>query len=148
MKKSINMAVVRYKNQSEYAFLIWMNNYPESFHPLDMQRFYVFAKSVARYRGKKWLNHSYFKNRVLKHTPHFNEDDIESFWEKLCELVEFHRVSPMPVIDLEVTASGKTRSGTYQRGVKNGKFYEVEISEGEYFKGGASKKTLKKAKYF
>jgi len=142
------MAVVRYKNQSEYAFLIWMNNYPESFHPLDMRRFYVFAKSVARYRSKRWLDYSYFKDQVLKHTPHFSEDNVDLFWNKLTELVEFHHIIPMPVIDLETSSTGKTRSGTYQRGVMNGKFYQVEISDDEYFRGGATKETLKKAEFF
>jgi hypothetical protein len=142
------MAVMRYKNQSEYTFLIWINNYPESFHPLDMRRFYVFAKSVTRYRSKKWLSYSYFKDQVLKRTPHFSEDNIDLFWNKLTELVEFLHIIPMPVIDLETSSTGKARSGTYQRGVMNGKFYEVKISDDEYFRGGATKETLKKAEFF
>ncbi|MCC7570898.1 hypothetical protein KO465_06160 [Candidatus Micrarchaeota archaeon] len=142
------MAVIRYKNQTEYAFLVWMKNYPESFHPLDMRRFYVFAKSVARFRCKRWLDYSYFEDRVLKHTSHFSKENIDLFWDKLTELVEFHQASPMPVIDLETSSTGETRPGTYQRGVKDGRFYEVKISDEEYFSGGASKETLKKAKLF
>jgi hypothetical protein len=113
-----------------------------------MQRFYVFAKSVARYRNKKWLGYSYFKDRVLKHTPHFSDDNIDLFWNKLSELVEFHHAIPIPVIDLETNSKGKTRPGIYQKGVKNGRFYEVKISDEEYSSGAASKETLKKAELF
>lgn len=145
------MAVVRYKNQSEYTFLVWLNNHPESFHPLDMERFHIFVKTVARYRSKKWEEYSYFKKRVLEHTPNFNEDNIDLFHEKLEELLRFYKVCPMPTIRLEELRGiekDSLKSGLFQRGVKDGKSYIVEISEQEYYSGGASKDTLKKAKLF
>jgi hypothetical protein len=37
----------------DYSFNIWMSNYPESFHPLDMQRFYRFVHTVKRFSRKK-----------------------------------------------------------------------------------------------
>jgi hypothetical protein len=139
------MASIRYKNQSEYAFLHWMNNYPESFHPLDMKRFYVFAKSVARYRSKKWRDYSYFEKRILKHTPHFSRENITFFWEKLEELISFYRLAPIPTIRSEnFSSDNKFRTGCYQRGVIDGKFYEVEISEDEYIAGGVTNNIVRR----
>ena len=54
----------------------------------------------------------------------------------------------MSVIDLETSSTGKTQSGTFQQGVKDGKSYVVQISDEEYFRGGASKETLKEAQFF
>ncbi len=145
------MAVVRYKNQSEYAFLIWINNHPGSFHSLDTERFHVFVKTVARYRSKKWQDYSYFKKRVLDHAPKFGENNIDIFHSKLEELLRFYKACPIPTVSLEELGSIKKNSPKsilFQRGVKDGKSYIVEISEQEYYSGGASKETLKKAKLF
>ncbi len=138
------MAVIKFQNQSDYAFLIWMSNFPESGHPLDSERFYVFAKTVARYRNKKWLDYSYFEERILKHTPKFDKEEIEKFWYKLLELVKFYKTGTVPAFGDD----GLNRYGLYQRGVKNGKMYEVKISKEEYYGGGASKETMKNADYF
>ncbi len=117
-----------------------MDNFPDSGHPLDERRFYVFAKTVARYRNKKWRDYSYFEKCILEHTPHFDKEDIEKFWSRLRELVEFHSVNPIPT----VSDDGEKRHGLYQRGIKGGKMYEVQISEAEYF----GKETIKRATYF
>lgn len=138
------MAVIRYKNQCEYAFLHWMDQFPESFHFLDMERFYSFAKSVAIYRGKRWLDYSYFKGRILQHTSHFSEENIETFSDKLHELVNYHRTPPVPVVG----GVKDERYGVYQRGAINGIRYEVPISKEEYYGGGASAETLKNATFF
>lgn len=34
------MMIIRHKTPTEECFLSWLNNYPESFHPKDEQRFY------------------------------------------------------------------------------------------------------------
>jgi len=138
------MAVIRYKNQSDYAFLIWIRQHPESFHWLDMKRFYAFVKSVARYRSKKWLVYSYFKNEILKHRPHFEIENIERFHDLMIKLVEFHKTYPIPTVGDD----GEQRHGLFQRGVRNDKQYEVPISKDEYYGGGASKETMEKAEYF
>ena len=36
-----------------YSFHSWMNQSPFSNHPLDMNRFYKFAKTVAKSRKKE-----------------------------------------------------------------------------------------------
>ncbi|OGL31000.1 hypothetical protein A3F37_04270 [Candidatus Saccharibacteria bacterium RIFCSPHIGHO2_12_FULL_41_12] len=138
------MSVIRYKNPTEYSFLVWINNFPESFHPMDMSRFYTFAKSVSRYNSKNWLKFQYFETKVLEHTSNFEADNIELFHNKLCELFDFYKSNPTPLI----TINNDNRSGAYQRGVINGRKYEVPISNLEYYGKGASKETLKKAEFF
>jgi hypothetical protein len=139
------MSVVRYKNPSDYAFLEWMGMYPESHHPLDTERFYVFVKTVARFRNQKWRNFDYFEKRVLEHKPHFDKAEIEHFWSRMQEMLCFYQVSALP----SITSSLDERSGIYQRGVKNGIQYEVQISEQEYYgRKGASAETLKNVTFF
>ena len=41
-----------HRNSTEESFIIWLSNSPESFHPLDMERFYVFAHNVNLRRAK------------------------------------------------------------------------------------------------
>ena len=138
------MAVVKYKNQSEYAFYNWLGSYPESGHPLDTQRFYVFAKTVAKYRNKRWQDYAYFEKRVLTHSPHFDKENLEDFYYRLCELVKFYSIGALPTTTLD----DENRRGFFQRGVRQGKRYEVQISEAEYYNGGATTQTLDNAEYF
>jgi hypothetical protein len=132
-------------NPCDYAFLSWMGELPESGHRLDLHRFHVFAKAVARYRSKKWRDHTYFRKRILGHTPHFDESNIDHFYFKLLELIDFYDVAPIASRRLEPDSD----SGLYQVGVMNGKRYRVKISEAEYLsRKGATKETLSKATYF
>ena len=125
------MVVVRYKNQTEYAFLCWIGSYPESFHPLDMQRFYTFAKCVARYRSQKWKNFNHFRDAILKHKPHFDPENIDRFYDLLIKLVEFHGTPAIESVGMR-----KGGHGYKQVGVKNGEIYEINITEAEYMSGG------------
>ena len=138
------MAAIRFKNPTEYAFLIWLDNFPESFHPLDMDRFYCFVRSVKRYNSSKWLEYEYFKKKILSHSPKFDEENVELFHSKLIELIDFSKVPPMPLVDI---LFNKERKGYFQRGVIGGKIYEVEIGRDEVFGRGATEETMKKAKF-
>ncbi|MFZ1360721.1 MAG: hypothetical protein WAS27_01660 [Candidatus Saccharimonadales bacterium] len=135
------MTVLRIKNQSDYAFQIWMNSFPNSTHPLDKERFLVFAKTVARYRNKKWLNYEHFENSIKLHPSHFDENKIESYFARLADYVEFYKVDPIPSVTV---VDGIERF--QQVGVIKDKIYQVTISREEYDKGGASAATLKNAK--
>lgn len=138
------MSLVKYQNQSDYAFLIWMGSFPRSGHWLDQDRFHTFAKTVAMYRNKKWLDYDYFEGMVLAHTSTFEKEEIEKFYYKLRELVRFYKASAIPTVGHVDDDS----YGIYQRGVKKGKIYDVEISQEEYYKGGATKETMKNADHF
>jgi len=126
------MTLIRYKNQTEYAFIIWMSNYPDSFHPMDMQRFYVFVKTVARYRSTKWRRYDYFSQQILAHKPHFAEEDIDKFHDIMLKCLEFHKV---PYID-STNHSDDDGYGYKQVGVKNGEIYEFDITQAEFLKNG------------
>jgi hypothetical protein len=126
------MTLIRYKNQTEYAFIIWMSNYPDSFHWADMQRFYVFVKTVARYRSMKWRRYDYFSQQILARKSHFAEEDIDKLHDIMLKCLEFHKT---PYID----SSSHSDDGDYgykQVGVKNGEVYEIDITQTEFLKNG------------
>jgi hypothetical protein len=139
------MVLIRYKNQSEYAFLVWMNASPNSHHPLDEERFYQFVKTLAVYRNKKWIDYAYFRQRVLAHSTYFDEEKIDEYWEKLQELLAYHKVAAVPTVGHD---SSTGDYGYYQDGANNGKMYRVKISQAEYLHGGATKNTMLEAEYF
>lgn len=137
------MALIVFKNHSDYALKQWLDNWPLSAHPLDEQRFMVFAKTVAKYRNKKWLKYANFEKALKESTHPFDDDEIEKYYFKLQAFVEFYST---PAIQSIVTTNDKDY-GYYQRGVLKGRMYQVPISKAEYFKG-ASKDTLAKAEFF
>lgn len=125
------MTLVRFKNQTEYAFVVWMDNHPESFHPLDMQRFYTFVQTVARYRSKKWRNYEYFKHQVVLRRPHFSEEHIDHFFDLMHICLDYHAARP-----IDSTTHSGGGYGYIQVGVKDGKIYEIDITEKEFLKHG------------
>ena len=133
------MAIVRYKNPTDQALIIWLSNWPNSGHPLDEERFMVFAKSTARYRNKKWLDYDTFKKALEDSEHHFSEEEIQDYYYKLRSFVDFHSTPPMPLVS-HIDRQGDY--GYYQQGVKDGRIYEVPISQSEYLSRGASKATL------
>lgn len=72
------MAIVKIKNPTEYSFTQWMNAYPQSWHFLDMKRFYIFVRTVHRYRSKKWKNLKFLEEKILEHTPNFKQTNLET----------------------------------------------------------------------
>lgn len=125
------MALTRYKNQTEYAFIIWMSQFPDSYHWMDMQRFYMFVKTVARYRNMKWRRYDYFREQILVRKPHFAEHDIEKFHGIMMKCLEFYKA---PYIDSTNHVDGDY--GYKQTGVKDGEIYEIDITEAEFLKNG------------
>jgi len=133
---------IKYQNQSDYAFLAWISQHPESGHPLDHQRFLRFAKTVCVYGAKRWLDYKYFKARVITNKPYIRIDLLERLHERLLDFQEFYEAHHYPSYE------GTGEAVYFQEGVIDNKRYSVKISEFEYAKGGASKETLKKATYF
>lgn len=93
------MSIKHNRKLTELAFEIWIRNYPESFHPLDMKRFYVFVKTVCYYsrkaKGGEWL-----REKIEKSGSKLSEEDIEFYCDKFIELKEFHKVHAMPIYDI------------------------------------------------
>jgi len=67
--------------------------HPESFHHLDMQRFYVFVHSVIRYHAKSWHSRKKFEEQILFHNPNFPKDVIGYYFNLMQHLVAFSKES-------------------------------------------------------
>lgn len=122
------MTLIRFKNQTEYAFIIWIDNHPESFHPLDMQRFYAFVKTVARYRSKKWRDYEHFKQQILAHASHFSQENIDYFYDLMKSCLAFHEATSVGSIELV----SDENYGSKEVGVKDGTIYEIDIAKTDF----------------
>ena len=89
-----------HRNPTEESFIRWIENHPESFHALDMKRFYTFAKNVNVYHSKRWLNENYFRTQILLHSPNFSEKNIDYFFNALLMCRDYHHSSQTPIYDL------------------------------------------------
>ena len=69
---------------------------PDSFHHLDMQRFYVFVHSVIRYHAKSWHSRKTFEEKILFHKPNFPEDIIGYYFNLMQHLIAFSKESFLP----------------------------------------------------
>lgn len=126
--------LVKHKNPTEESFLIWMNNFSESFHPFDEKRFYIFAHCIFSYNSKKWLDKDYFTRRILEIKPHFVIENIEIFYDRLLNLKEYESCSCLQSTEI---LEGK---GYKQIQVINNRIENVKISEDEFNHNGISKK--------
>ncbi|MFH1713532.1 MAG: hypothetical protein ABH896_05130 [Candidatus Jacksonbacteria bacterium] len=127
------MGIIRYKNPTECSFYFWINQCPDSFHPLDMKRFYTFIKTVCRYNSKKWKSRDYLKKRIFDEKPHFDTDSLENILSLYKNLLDFHRANPF---SSNIRNDLNIQRGYYiEKRVKHGKFYEKELPF-DYPKGG------------
>lgn len=83
------MAIVHNKNPIEKSFQHWIDNYPESFHPLDMKRFYIFVKCICRY-SRKDKNSVWLKKKIKKSGKNLSEKTINVYCQKFVELQKFY----------------------------------------------------------
>lgn len=107
--------MIHHKNPVEESFIAWVVMNPDSFHHLDMQRFYTFVHSVIRYNAKSWLSFEKFKKKILFHKSNFPEKYIEYYFNLMRKLVDFSKVSYLPSYDYDGCSKITTRA------VKNGK---------------------------
>jgi hypothetical protein len=84
------MGLYKIKQPVEYAFLQWMNNFPDSTHPLDQRRFFTLAKTVCRYRAKKWQRPEYLRKRILETNPYFDTKFLGRLLNLYTKLLNFH----------------------------------------------------------
>jgi hypothetical protein len=86
--------IIRIKKPIEKTFHCWINNYPESYHPCDMERFYIFVRTVARYsRNPKsgiWL-----REKLKKYKHHLEVDDITYYCNLFDTLIAYSKVGPL-----------------------------------------------------
>lgn len=103
------MGIIRTKTPIECAFYYWISNHPGSFHPLDMERFYVLAKTVKRYsrkpKGGQWL-----RDKIKQSKKYIQEEDISYFCDLFETLLEYDDAYPIPLYFLTEDNKQKTRS--------------------------------------
>ena len=93
--------MIYHKNPVEESFIAWIVMNPDSFHHLDMQRFYTFVHSVIKYNAKSWLNFKKFKEKILFHKSNFSEENIDYFFSLMEQFVGFSRASYLPSCDYD-----------------------------------------------
>lgn len=111
-----------HKNPTEESFIVWVTNYPESFHPMDMQRFYNFAHNVFSYRSKQWLDKSFFQRQIKLHNPEFRQENIDLFYERLLICKGYHHSQRTKTIDSD-------GSQWYETKVRNHKIVSNSIDD-------------------
>ena len=70
-------------------FQLWISQYPESLHPLDMQRFYRFVKAVCEsgsFHDGSWLE---AKISGSKHS--LSEELVRRYCSLFIDLQDFYR---------------------------------------------------------
>ena len=111
-----------HRNPTEESFIIWLSNYPESFHPMDMQRFYTFVKNVLSYHSKKWFDKSFFEAQIRYHIPTFSDENIDTFYTRLLICRDYRNSSITPLVDTN-------GDGWHERKVINHKIVDADIDD-------------------
>ena len=115
--------MIYHKNPVEESFIAWITLNPESFHHLDMSRFYVFVRSVVCYNAKSWQSFKKFRMEILRHKPNFKEENIEYFYNLMNHMISFYKSNYIP--RYEVNEYSKTTV----RKVVNGKIVIEDLQE-------------------
>ena len=88
------MGLIRTKTPIECAFYYWINNHPESYHSLDMQRFYVLVKTVKRY-SRKAKSGQWLRNKIKQSKKPMQEEGISYFCNLFKTLLEYDKAYPI-----------------------------------------------------
>lgn len=120
------MSLFKIKQPVEYSFLQWINNFPDSGHWADKERFFRFVKTVCRYNAKNWKKPDYLRKRILEAKPNFDQEFLDSLLNLYINLLEFYRA--MAYSSQMQLSKRKVKKGHYiEIRVKNGIIYEVEL---------------------
>ena len=113
------MGLVKIKQPVEYSFLQWINNYPDSGHWADRERFLRFVKTVCKYNATRWKKPDHLKNRILEAKPHFDPDFLDRLLDLYDKLIQFYKTGACPSMHSVV-----------HRTVKKGHYIEVRVKKG------------------
>ena len=118
--------LLKIKNPVEYSFYVWINQFPESAHPADTERFLRLAKNVCIYNAKCWKDTEYLEKRILESKPNFTLKTLEQLliiWENL---ISFYSTKGTPR-NWFIDNTHNARRGFYiETGIKDGRVYEIE----------------------
>jgi hypothetical protein len=76
---------------AEKWYKIWISAFPETWHPLDLERFYMFV-SVLLKNSKKIRSTSWLEKNLREDCPRLSSDDIEKYCYIFEHLKNFKRV--------------------------------------------------------
>jgi hypothetical protein len=125
------MTIYRIRQPTEYSFLQWINNYPDSGHWKDRERFLIFVKTVCKYNATKWKDSNYLKNRILEAKPHFNREFLDRLLDLYEKLIQFYKIGACP--NLRSINNRRVKKNHYiEVRVKKGNIYERELPWEEY----------------
>jgi len=120
------MAIRKIKQPVEYSFFQWINNYPDSGHWKDKERFFIFVKTVCKCNSSRWKDNKYLKKRILEVKPHFDPEFLERLLDFYGNLIQFYKTGSCPTIQL--ATSGTVKKGHYiEVRVKKGVIQEIEL---------------------
>lgn len=80
----------RNKPLIEEYFDIWINNYPESYHWKDMERFYSLVRVVCRH-GRKYRDQKWLRDKIEKRNHNLTEEDIKYYCNLFYRLQDFYK---------------------------------------------------------
>lgn len=120
------MNLIRIKNPVEYSFIQWMNNFPDSGHWTDKERFFRFVKTACRYKAHKWKNPNYLKTRIFDRNPNFDTDSLEIILNLYLNLLEFQGSK---AVSSQIRVSDRNVKANHflEIRVENGKIVEEEL---------------------
>lgn len=90
------MTLIHNQHPIDQSFKLWISQSPESFHPLDLERFYIFVKCVCRY-SRKSKSGLWLRERLAKAKHRLSEEDIEYYCNELTKLQNFYKAPCMRV---------------------------------------------------
>lgn len=77
--------------RAERWYRLWINQFPESWHPNDLERFYMFVSVLVQTwrkpRGGGWL-----EKNIRVDRPQLSEGDIQKYCELFEHLRDYSRV--------------------------------------------------------
>ena len=130
------------KNPIEISFYNWIKSNPESFHQLDLKRFYEFAFTALHNKdGQKYYKKDFF----IKKCKSYGLTDqyvIDSYWNKLSIIDEMK-----DCIDYRLRKTAyilnESKDCVYEQvTVINNEKYIVNISKSEHKNGGISQQEV------
>ncbi len=112
------MTICKIKQPVEYSFLQWINNYPDSGHWADKERFFIFVKTVCKYNATRWKKPDHLKKKILDAKPYFDLEFLERLLYLYSNLIEFYKTGACQTTRL------------IPRTIKRGHYIEVRVKKG------------------
>ena len=128
------MSYFRVIDPAEVAFFRWLNEFPDSYHPCDMGRFYSFVDTVIHYQksyGKKWRNKDVFVSACKKYNPRLDNECIMFYWNRFEAIKDYHRFK-RPAQLMKSHTFNDDCFGYYAQAVANGEIETIPIDKEIY----------------